>query len=121
MHEFLKTSPFDLYELYLFHLVAKHRSFTKAAEVAGLTQSAITRQMLTSLGVRVEAAEEPLPRRAFVVHKRTVLASDRSARILGRNDATHRTPSRAQLRCTRTEDPESAHNQYADECTNLPR
>jgi DNA-binding transcriptional LysR family regulator len=45
MHEFLKTSPFDLYELYLFHLVAKHRSFTKAAEVAGLTQSAITRQM----------------------------------------------------------------------------
>lgn len=45
MHEFLKTSPFDLYELYLFHLVAEHRSFTKAAEIAGLTQSAITRQM----------------------------------------------------------------------------
>lgn len=45
MHEFLKTAPFDLYELYLFHLVAKHRSFTKAAEIAGLTQSAITRQM----------------------------------------------------------------------------
>jgi DNA-binding transcriptional LysR family regulator len=45
MHEFLKTSPFDLYELYLFHLVAQHRSFTKAAEVAGLTQSAITRQV----------------------------------------------------------------------------
>lgn len=45
MHEFLKTAPFDLYELYLFHLVAKHGSFTKAAEIAGLTQSAITRQM----------------------------------------------------------------------------
>jgi DNA-binding transcriptional LysR family regulator len=45
MHEYLKTAPFDLYELYLFHLVAKYRSFTKAAEVAGLTQSAITRQM----------------------------------------------------------------------------
>ena len=45
MHEFLATTPFDLYELFLFRLVVKHRSFTKAAEIAGLTQSAITRQM----------------------------------------------------------------------------
>jgi len=45
MHEYLATAPFDLYELHLFHLVAKHRSFTKAAEIAGLTQSAVTRQM----------------------------------------------------------------------------
>ena len=45
MHQFLATTPFDLYELALFHLVVKHRSFTKAAETAGLTQSAITRQM----------------------------------------------------------------------------
>lgn len=45
MNDFLNTLPFDLYELSLFHLVVKHRSFTKAAEVAGLTQSAITRQM----------------------------------------------------------------------------
>lgn len=45
MHEYLKTAPFDLHELYLFHLVARHRSFTKAAGVAGLTQSAITRQI----------------------------------------------------------------------------
>ena len=45
MHEYLDTAPFDLYELHLFHLVAKHRSFTKAAEIVGLTQSAITRQM----------------------------------------------------------------------------
>lgn len=45
MHELLATAPFDLYELSLFHLVVKHRSFTKAAELAGLTQSAITRQM----------------------------------------------------------------------------
>lgn len=54
MHEYLVTAPFDLYELYLFHLVVKHRSFTKAAETAGLTQSAITRQMQgmeNSLGV----------------------------------------------------------------------
>ena len=45
MHQFLATVPFDLYELALFHLVVKHRSFTKAAEIAGLTQSAMTRQM----------------------------------------------------------------------------
>src|SRR5258706_16484722 len=54
MNDFLATAPFDLYELSLFHLVVKHRSFTKAAEVAGLTQSAITRQMQgieNSLGI----------------------------------------------------------------------
>lgn len=45
MNDFLSTVPFDLYELSLFHLVVKHRSFTKAAEAAGITQSAITRQM----------------------------------------------------------------------------
>lgn len=56
MNQFLSTVPFDLYELALFHLVVKHRSFTKAAEVAGLTQSAITRQMQgveTSLGIQL--------------------------------------------------------------------
>lgn len=45
VNDFLATVPFDLYELSLFHLVVKHRSFTKAAEAAGVTQSAITRQM----------------------------------------------------------------------------
>src|SRR5882724_1826340 len=56
MHQFLKTVPFDLYELTLFRLVVKHRSFTKAAELAGLTQSAITRQMQgveNSLGLQL--------------------------------------------------------------------
>jgi DNA-binding transcriptional LysR family regulator len=54
VNDFLNTSPFDLYELSLFHLVVKHRSFTKAAQAAGLTQSAITRQIQgieNSLGV----------------------------------------------------------------------
>ncbi|MGH7995197.1 MAG: LysR family transcriptional regulator [Opitutaceae bacterium] len=45
MNECLLTAPFDLYELQLSDLVAKHRSFTKAAEMAGLTQSAVTRQV----------------------------------------------------------------------------
>src|SRR5215475_5683649 len=56
MHQFLATSPFDLYELALFQLVVKHQSFTKAAEIAGLTQSAITRQMQgmeNSLGIQL--------------------------------------------------------------------
>lgn len=42
---FLATVPFDIYELSLFRLVVKFESFTKAAEAAGLTQSAITRQV----------------------------------------------------------------------------
>ena len=45
MNDFLATSPFDLYDLSLFQLVVKNRSFTKAAQAAGLTQSAITRQI----------------------------------------------------------------------------
>lgn len=54
MHDFLATVPFDIYELALFRLVVEHASFTKAAQVAGLTQSAITRQvqgMEQSLGL----------------------------------------------------------------------
>src|SRR5438445_3721674 len=56
MHRFLSTVPFDLYELALFSLVVKHRSFTKAAEIARLTQSAITRQLQgveNSLGIQL--------------------------------------------------------------------
>lgn len=45
MNEYLPTSPFDLYELHLLRLVATHGSFTAAAREAGLTQSAITRQV----------------------------------------------------------------------------
>src|SRR5882757_11545771 len=55
-NDYLATLPFDLYELALFHLVVKHGSFTKAAEIAGLTQSAITRQMQgveNSLGIQL--------------------------------------------------------------------
>lgn len=56
MNQYLSTVPFDLYELSLFHLVVKHRSFTRAAELAGLTQSAITRQIQgveNSLGIQL--------------------------------------------------------------------
>jgi DNA-binding transcriptional LysR family regulator len=56
MNDFLRTTPFDLYELSLFNLIVKHRSFTGAAQAAGLTQSAITRQIQgieSSLGVEL--------------------------------------------------------------------
>ena len=45
MQQYLATKPFDLHALHLFHLVVKHRSFTRAAREAGLSQSALTRQM----------------------------------------------------------------------------
>lgn len=56
VNEFLATGPFDLYELKLFHLVAEHCSFTRAGQAAGLTQSAITRQiqgMEAKLGLKL--------------------------------------------------------------------
>lgn len=45
MNEFIKSAPYDLLELHLVHLVAKLGSFTQAGIVAGLSQSAITRQI----------------------------------------------------------------------------
>jgi DNA-binding transcriptional LysR family regulator len=45
VNQLLASPPFDLYELMLFQLVSETGSFTRAAERAGLTQSAITRQI----------------------------------------------------------------------------
>lgn len=45
MNDFVKSTPYDLLELHLVHLVAKLGSFTQAGVVAGLSQSAITRQI----------------------------------------------------------------------------
>ena len=86
-NDYLTTAPFDLYELHLFHLVVKHRSFTRAAEVAGLTQSAITRQMQgmeNSLGLdlleRTTRSVRVTPAGEFLFRE--------SARMLGNVDAT---------------------------------
>lgn len=46
MNSLLTESPFDLYTLTLFRLVAEELNFTRASKKAGLTQSAITRQIL---------------------------------------------------------------------------
>ena len=82
MHDFLSTVPFDLYELALFHLVVKHGSFTKAGEIAGLTQSAITRQVQGvehRLGVRLI---ERTTRKLEVTAAGSFLYQE-SARLLG--------------------------------------
>lgn len=44
-HEYLATRPVDLHALHLFELVASLGGFTRAAEAAGLSQSAVTRQI----------------------------------------------------------------------------
>ena len=83
MNDYLKTLPFDLYELSLFHLVVKHRSFTKAAEFVGLTQSAITRQMKgmeDSLGIklleRTTRSVRVTPAGGFLFHESAKLLGD---------------------------------------------
>ena len=45
MHSYLAKKPFDLYSIHLFHLVVRHSSFTRAAREAGISQSALTRQI----------------------------------------------------------------------------
>jgi DNA-binding transcriptional LysR family regulator len=83
MNQFLATVPFDLYELALFHLVVKHQSFTKAASVAGLTQSAITRQIQgieRALGVellkRTTRSMVPTPAGEFLAGEASRLLGD---------------------------------------------
>lgn len=89
MNEYLPTVPFDIYELHLFHLVARHGSFTKAAEIAGLTQSAVTRQvqgMEASLGV---ALFNRTTRAVHLTDAGRMLAAQ-SVRVLGDIDQTLR-------------------------------
>jgi DNA-binding transcriptional LysR family regulator len=83
VNDYLATTPFDIYELFLFHLVVKHRSFTKAAEVAGLTQSAITRQMQgmeNSLGIdlieRTTRSVRVTPAGEFLFHESFKILGD---------------------------------------------
>jgi DNA-binding transcriptional LysR family regulator len=77
MNEFLATGPFDLYELQLFHLVAEHQSFTKAGRAAGLTQSAITRQ--------IRGMEERLRVSLFERTTRSVQLTAAGAALYGRS------------------------------------
>jgi DNA-binding transcriptional LysR family regulator len=83
MHQYLGTTPFDLYELHLFQLVVKCASFTRAAQVAGITQSAITRQiqgMEQSLGLtlleRTTRTVRPTDAGRFLYEEATRLVGD---------------------------------------------
>jgi len=87
VNEFLAIAPFDIYELHLFHLVVKHRSFTRAAGAAGITQSAITRQMQNlehSLGIDLLNRTT----RSVEVTEAGIFLFRESARLLGSVDAT---------------------------------
>lgn len=89
MHEFLAAPPFDLYELHLFRLVVLNGNLTKAAQIAGVTQSAITRQiqgMENSLGIplleRTTRKVKTTPAGEFLFHQ--------SARLIGDVDESLR-------------------------------
>jgi DNA-binding transcriptional LysR family regulator len=88
MHEFLHAPPFDLYQLLLFRLVVQQRSFTQAAQLAGLTQSAITRQiqgMESSLGLalleRTTRSVRPTPAGEFLFRDAGRLIGDAEASL----------------------------------------
>ncbi len=68
MNEYLPQKPFDLYELHLICLVASSGNFTRAASEAGLTQSAVTRQ--------IQGVEERLGIRLFERTTRRVLLTE---------------------------------------------
>jgi len=88
MNDFLATTPFDLYELFLFRLVVEQRSFTRAAQLAGLTQSAITRQiqgMESGLGLelleRTTRSVRATPAGEFLFHECVRLLGDVEASL----------------------------------------
>lgn len=86
VNQYLATVPFDLYELHLLQLVARHGSFTRAAAQAGLTQSAITRQVQgveSRLGL---ALFERTTRRVTVTAAGSFLLHE-GARLVGDLDA----------------------------------
>lgn len=85
-HHYLATVPFDLYELHLLQLVARNGSFTKAAAQAGLTQSAITRQV-QGVELRLGVALFERTTRSVVVTEAGKFLLHEGARLIGDVDA----------------------------------
>lgn len=85
MNQFLATTPFDLYELTLFQLVAETGSFTRASEKAGLTQSAITRQ-IRGMEDRLEVALFERTTRRVCLTRAGQLLREKSKTILDAAD-----------------------------------
>lgn len=82
MQQYLARKPFDLYALHLFHLVVKHRSFTRAAREAGLSQSALTRQM-QSLEERLGLALINRTTRSVEITEAGLFLAAEAARLIG--------------------------------------
>ena len=82
MHESLPPAPLDTYEMHLFRLVAQSGSFTRAARLAGLTQSAVTRQ-IQGMETRLEVPLFERTTRRVQLTEAGRFLFDQSARILG--------------------------------------
>ncbi len=80
-NQLLSSPPFDLYELTLFRLLAETGSFTRAAERAGLTQSAMTRQ-IRGLETRLGAPLFERTTRHVALTRAGRLLREKSAAIL---------------------------------------
>lgn len=83
MHELPPDSSVDIHGLHLFRLVAETGSFTRAGRLAGLTQSAITRQIQSiesRLGVplleRTTRKVRPTPAGRFLLEQSTRILGD---------------------------------------------
>ena len=87
MNEFLATAPFDLYGLSVFHLVAKHRSFTEAGRKLGLTQSAVSRQ-IQGIESRLEVTLFERTTRQVLLTPAGQLLYDRAGSILQATENT---------------------------------
>lgn len=77
-----KAGPFDTYELHLFRLVAQTGSFTRAARLAGLTQSAVTRQ-IQGVEARLEVALFERTTRQVQLTEAGRFLHEQATRILG--------------------------------------
>src|SRR5262245_4860799 len=86
VNQYLATTPFDLYELHLLQLVARLGSFTRAAVQAGLTQSAITRQV-QGVEARLGIALFERTTRKVVVTEAGGFLLREGARLIGDVDA----------------------------------
>ena len=109
MNEYLPTTPFDIYELHLLQLVAKHGSFTRAGEIAGLTQSAITRQvqgMETALGIplleRTTRRVRPTPACEFLLRETRRILADIDTALLRLREKYADAPREVRVGVSRT-------------------
>ena len=87
MNDFLATAPFDLYELSVFHLVARHGSFTEAGRRLGLTQSAVSRQ-IQGIESRLEVTLFERTTRQVLLTPAGQLLYDRAGSILQSTENT---------------------------------